>query len=1079
MSGEVNILEYMAQNDYLGRYYREAAGFESLNDSVGGLVAQITNKYPHMNFCEVGAGTGGATKAVLDVVGNAFASYTYTDISGGFFETAQARFHAHQGKMTYKTLNIEHDPVDQGFVAKTYDCVVAANVLHATKSLETTLRNVRVLLKPGGYLILFEIIGNNVMRIPMVMGGLPGWWIGHEDGRKYAPTIELEEWDTILRRTGFSGVDTHTPMTDKVSLPGSIFCSMACDEQIDSLRNPLAHVTEQTGDDCLVILQGANDIGKHLSSVLEPHFGQVIVAENLDSLPEIPARAHILSLQDYGDSMFENLTENRWNNLQKLLESPQTVLWVTSDAHCSNPYAGMSTGLFRSLYHELMGCLVQTLDCESGYADTDLHTIAEMTLRLKKLSQAEDSEILWTIEPELRLRNGRLEVQRVRSARERNDRLNSYRRPVFQGQDARIMSLHLRFEGGRHIIEELQGVNSLAGEGFITVRVTSSFLLAVQTPMGHAFICLGFNQETGEKVLCLSETNSSRLVIHKSWTRSVSTDAIDRQYLSLVIGALVNQQIVDALPPSGALLAYDPDPGLASLLSKQMSIQNRSVLFITSRPKMQHHRGKWLSLHTQCTSRTIAGIIPNGLSTYLYSSHLAGDSERLDERVRQLLSTDCHIMDADVFVSRRAAKLPREATSSVTDLLERITKFAESQLNGIPDGVALETISLHDIVLAAEPFDVTAKFLVDWDSDVSAPVKVKPLSSRTDLFRGDKTYWLAGLSGDLGRSLADFMIAHGARYIVLSSRTPKEEQPWVDWHLSEHGTVVKYFQSDVADFASVNDTFRQITESMPALGGVALGALVLCDRMFAQMKLDEFKQVMEPKVQGTLNFSRIFSPDSSAPPLEWFIGFSSIVATMGNPGQANYSAANCFIKAIINQRRAQGLSGSVIDISRVIGVGYVEREMKSDGRLTREQKERLFTGSMTLPMSETDLHQLFAEAIVSGRPSAVNDGSHDIITGMAPVRKEDAHHKAWPNNPKFGLLVKVGEESVAQSGDQASNRIPIKKLLAKAESREEMDKIIKGTLTPLKFDNILTDFVRCFEQQTPGCPLSFRNRRPG
>jgi SAM-dependent methyltransferase len=773
MSGEVNILEYMAQNDYLGRYYREAAGFESLNDSVGGLVAQITNKYPHMSFCEVGAGTGGATKAVLDVVGSAFTSYTYTDISSGFFEVAQSRFQAHGGKMVYKTLNIEHDPVDQGFLAQAYDCVVAANVLHATKSLETTLRNVRRLLKPGGYLILFEIIGNNVMRIPMVMGGLPGWWIGHEDGRKYAPTIELEEWDSVLRRTGFSGVDTHTPMTDKVSLPGSIFCSMACDEHIDILRNPLVADIDQSSDDCLVIVHGKSDVGRQLLGMLEPHFARIVVAEDLDSLPEIPARAHIVSLQDYDDSSLENLTQLRWANLQRLLESPQTVLWVTSDAHQSNPYAGMVIGLFRSLYHELMGCLVQTLDCEAGDMATDSHTIAKLVLQLKKLaslSQREEAtDILWTVEPELRSRDGRLEVQRVRSATERNDRLNSRRRSIFQGQDSRTTPLELRFENGNHVLEETQSQKVPTDDGNIAIRVTTSSLLAVMTPMGHAFVCLGFNEVSGEKVLCLSETNSSRLIIHSSWTRTIGMEeVIDRQYLSLVIGALVNQQIVDALPSSGALLAYDPDLGLASLLSKQMSIQDRKVTFITSRPKLQHHRGKWVSLHRQCASRTIAEILPEGLSTYLFSSHLTSDARRFDERIRQILPAHCQTIDADVFVSIRATKLPRESSSSVTDLLRRVTEFAESQLNGVPDGVALETLSLRDVVLATEPYDITAKFLVDWDSDSRAPVKFKPISSVPNLFSNDRTYWLAGLAGDLGRSLADFMIAHGARHIILS-----------------------------------------------------------------------------------------------------------------------------------------------------------------------------------------------------------------------------------------------------------------------------------------------------------------------
>ena len=183
---------------------------------------------------------------------------------------------------------------------------------------------------------------------------------------------------------------------------------------------------------------------------------------------------------------------------------------------------------------------------------------------------------------------------------------------------------------------------------------------------------------------------------------------------------------------------------------------------------------------------------------------------------------------------------------------------------------------------------------------------------------------------------------------------------------------------------------------------------------------------------------------SSLPPLDWFIGFSSVVATMGNPGQANYAAANCFMKAIINQRRSQGLAGSVIDISRVVGTGYVEREMKAEGRLTRGQKERLFTGSMTLAMSETDLHALFAEAIVSGNLAKSNNGECEIITGMAPVCQEHAYLNSWPNNPNFGLLVKVGEDTVAEIDGPAAARIPVKKLLAEAKSPEEMANVLKG-----------------------------------
>jgi ubiquinone/menaquinone biosynthesis C-methylase UbiE len=57
----------------------------------------------------------------------------------------------------YKKLDVEQDISEQGFVEHSYDVIVASNVLHATQSLEATLKNTRRLLKPGGSLIILEI----------------------------------------------------------------------------------------------------------------------------------------------------------------------------------------------------------------------------------------------------------------------------------------------------------------------------------------------------------------------------------------------------------------------------------------------------------------------------------------------------------------------------------------------------------------------------------------------------------------------------------------------------------------------------------------------------------------------------------------------------------------------------------------------------------------------------------------------------------------------------------------------------------------------------------------------------------
>jgi SAM-dependent methyltransferase len=110
LTGETNILEHMRKDIGLEQYYTEGSGFKSIYAMVSGVVAQLCNKFPHMSFLEIGAGTGGATGAILEKIGHSFSSYTYTDISSGFFERATERFQSQAHKIEFKTLDITKDP---------------------------------------------------------------------------------------------------------------------------------------------------------------------------------------------------------------------------------------------------------------------------------------------------------------------------------------------------------------------------------------------------------------------------------------------------------------------------------------------------------------------------------------------------------------------------------------------------------------------------------------------------------------------------------------------------------------------------------------------------------------------------------------------------------------------------------------------------------------------------------------------------------------------------------------------------------------------------------------------------------
>lgn len=67
--------------------------------------------------------------------------------------------------------------------------------------------------------------------------------------------------------------------------------------------------------------------------------------------------------------------------------------------------------------------------------------------------------------------------------------------------------------------------------------------------------------------------------------------------------------------------------------------------------------------------------------------------------------------------------------------------------------------------------------IVDWTSPVVS-ARVQALD-HADIFKADRTYLLVGLSGDLGQSLCEWMGCHGARFVVLTSRTPKVDTSFI------------------------------------------------------------------------------------------------------------------------------------------------------------------------------------------------------------------------------------------------------------------------------------------------------------
>ena len=181
LTGGVDPLTCLLDGGLLYRFYADDESLERLCAHLVTYLKLAVFKNPRMRVLEVGAGTGGTTLPVfrgLAASGSQpFERYDYTDISSGFFGNAQDTFKDWSEMVRYKTMNIEEDPVDQGFDEGSYDLIIASNVIHATERINISLGHIRKLLKPGGKLALLEVTLFDPV-LSMVFGILPGWWRG-------------------------------------------------------------------------------------------------------------------------------------------------------------------------------------------------------------------------------------------------------------------------------------------------------------------------------------------------------------------------------------------------------------------------------------------------------------------------------------------------------------------------------------------------------------------------------------------------------------------------------------------------------------------------------------------------------------------------------------------------------------------------------------------------------------------------------------------------------------------------------------------------------------------------------------
>jgi malonyl CoA-acyl carrier protein transacylase len=218
-------------------------------------------------------------------------------------------------------------------------------------------------------------------------------------------------------------------------------------------------------------------------------------------------------------------------------------------------------------------------------------------------------------------------------------------------------------------------------------------------------------------------------------------------------------------------------------------------------------------------------------------------------------------------------------------------------------------------------------------------------SSSLDLRPGDIVVMSGGATG-ISAHLARCLVPFGPRLVFLG-RTHldsgiNKEKPHTPHSSSEgsnfdhraseiartladlksSGVDATYYTCDVTDPEAVRAIMGEVTSLYGKIDGIIHGAGVLRDGPLSQMTPDDFSMVTDVKFLGAWN---LFSA-AEEKGLKFFVGLSSAAAIQGNPGQANYAAANRMMSALLRilHRKNSAILFKALMLPPVEGTGMAE-----------------------------------------------------------------------------------------------------------------------------------------------------------
>ncbi|KAK8104667.1 lovastatin nonaketide synthase [Apiospora kogelbergensis] len=703
-------------------------------------------------------------------------------------------------------------------------------------------------------------------------------------------------------------------------------------------------------------------------------------------------------IDDADGSVLAQSTEESWASLQRvLLRTGKPMAWVTRGANqgeCVD--SGLPQGFLRAVRSEAPATKIALVDADKGACTTTVACLVrnELIALEAPRSEADDgrADVEFWLTEDARLLVPRLEPYQdlnrldqdreyrtaIMSANEGytgqvvDDQLVWERAPKAEGLGSLDVEVRVKLAeftkgdltanaervGARLVIGTVVRAGSELDEAALKGRAVAAYVdhrpgdfLNTRT-VTSAFAVLGddFASETVDTLASLSPIAKAVDVL--AWT---SGKDLGGQRVVILSEAAAHHgsplwSFQDALAKLGARLCFDVSAvdDRCSRSEMRRLVSMADIVVVAGAPNAEAVQDAWRAMPAQSTLAFSAGV-----SVEMYSP--------LDVRpfargvtLRACATEPKLVLEASVALLKGSSDLHRSAGTVFN--VQELSESIELAKKRIPT-----------------PSDSNILQIRYGESEV----QTRKSAAQHVQFSPDAAYLLVGCLGGLGRSLTTWMLERGCRNFVFLSRsgaTKPEAQDVVN-RIEAAGARAQVHSADASDEAAVAEVVRRVSAETP-IRGVVHAAMVLRDGLYENMAWADYQAALRPKLQGARALDRALGDA----PLDFFLMTSSISAVLGNPGQANYCAANSYLDFLALSRRRRGLAACSVALPMVEDVGVVAENAAVAEALARK---------MPFGINEKEMLAGFEAAMLHGRPVAGEQhkeqlGDVQLVLGLEP-----------------------------------------------------------------------------------------------